>query len=78
MNLCKLGSQEISGLVVAEYDTETQKNINYLIDYSKFLIKSKKLDESILKWQAENKDILKPLGLDYIGLKKVNISLPRN
>lgn len=64
-------TEDISGLIIAEYNLETDKNINYLIDYSKYLIKLKKFDESIVKWQVENKEILKPLGLDAKKLKKV-------
>ncbi len=66
-----LAVSEIQGMVIAEYDSEKEKNINYLVDYSSFLIKSRKADGAIMKWQAENAAILKPLGLDYITLKKV-------
>ena len=64
-------SEDIRGLVIAEYNLETEKNINYLIDYSRLLIKLKKSDETIIKWQIENKEILKPLGLDAKKLKQV-------
>jgi len=61
----------IKGLVISEYDIGKEKNINFLIDYSSYLIKNKQTDDKILNWQAENSNILKPLGLDFISLKKV-------
>jgi hypothetical protein len=61
----------MSGMVITDYDIERHKNINYLVDYSSYLFKSNNIDGKILKWQAENAAILKPLGLDYVTLKKV-------
>jgi hypothetical protein len=53
-----------------DYDVRQSKSINYLIDYSTFLIKNKLFDEKILNWQVENSSLLKPLGLDFQFLKK--------
>jgi hypothetical protein len=59
---------EINGIVIVDY--EIIKRINYLIDYSQFLIKNNKYDEKIMNWQVENLMLLRPLGLDYNFLKK--------
>lgn len=58
-------------MILANYKIEDAKNINFLIDYSQFLIKEKKYDESILNWQAENSFALKPLGLNMPFLLNV-------
>ncbi len=53
-----------------EFDPKKSKNINFMNEYSKFLIKNKKYDEKIINWQIENSELLTPLGLDYEFLKK--------
>lgn len=53
-----------------DYDLEKSKRIQYMFDYSEFLIKNNQYDEKILNWQAENSLLLKPLGLDMVFLKK--------
>jgi hypothetical protein len=58
---------------MSEYDINKETNINYLFDYSEYLIKEKMFDEKIANWQVENIKLLKPLGLDTNQLKKVSI-----
>ncbi len=62
----------IEGMAIIDYDLEKDKNLNYLVDYTKFLINTKHTDEKILNWQAENSALLKPLGLDFKTLKEVS------
>ena len=53
-----------------EFDPKKTKTINYMIEYSKFLIENKKYDDKIMNWQIENSVLLQPLGLNYEFLKK--------
>jgi hypothetical protein len=52
---------------------EKDKSINYLFDYTKYLIRNNQTDEKILNWQAENSSLLKPLGLDFKKMKEVKL-----
>jgi hypothetical protein len=61
----------IQGVVSADYKTEI-RSINYLFDYSEYMIKNRKYDDKILNWQIENSYLLKPMGLDFQFLKSVN------
>lgn len=60
-------------MIIAEYeiDEDNPIKINYLKDYSEFLLKAKLYDEKIVNWQIENKDLLLGIGLDMNVLKKV-------
>jgi len=66
---------EIKDEIIADYniDNDNPVKINYLRDYSEFLLKEKLYDEKIVNWQIENKDLLMGVGLDMNVLKKVNI-----
>ncbi len=61
-------------IVVVDYliDEDNPIKINFLKDYSEFLLNSKLYDEKIINWQIENKDSLISLGLDMNTLKKVS------
>jgi len=61
---------DLNHIVSMEFDVNKHKNINFLIEYSDFLIKTKKFDESIINWQIENSFPLRSLGLDTEFLKK--------
>jgi hypothetical protein len=61
---------DLNHIVSMEFDANKHKNINFLIEYSDFLIKNKKFDESIINWQIENSFPLRSLGLDIEFLKK--------
>lgn len=53
-------------------DEDNPIKINFLKDYSEFLLTYKLYDEKIINWQIENKDSLITLGLDMNTLKKVS------
>ncbi len=63
---------EIKDIVIVNYllDEDEPAKINFLKDYSEFLMQSKCYDEKIVNWQIENKDSLLSLGLDMNTLKK--------
>ena len=64
---------EIKDLIIVDYPIEDDKplKINFLKDYSEFLLKFKFYDEKIINWQIENKESLIGMGLDINELKKV-------
>ena len=62
---------EVSGFVSMNYDVIKNSQINFLFDYSSFLIKDKKCDDKIINWQVENNILLKRIGLDTDFLKEV-------
>jgi hypothetical protein len=70
-NLHLLINLEIIGILSAKYDLNKDKNINFLFDYSKYLITTNKYDDKIINWQVENSMLLKPMGLDFAFIKKV-------
>lgn len=63
---------EMKEIVVIDYQIdENPTKINFLKDYSEFLLQSKLYDEKIINWQIENKESLMKSGLDLNTLKKV-------
>jgi hypothetical protein len=55
------------------YDIWNESRINYLLDYSKFLIKNKIYDRQLIKWQSQNIEMLRSLLQEEITLSKVYI-----
>jgi len=53
------------------YNLSKNPQINYLFDYSSFLIKNKKTDDKIVNWQVENNELLKRSRLDTSFLQEV-------
>ncbi len=64
---------ETSDTIVGEYmiDEDDPIKINFLRDYSEFLLKSHLYDEKIINWQIENRESLMNLGFDMNVFKKV-------
>jgi hypothetical protein len=56
-------------MVFVEY--EMNSRLNFLFDYSKYLIENRKYDQKIAYWQVENSFILKKFGLDTEFLKSM-------
>jgi hypothetical protein len=60
-------------ILMSEYNIEEDKRIEFLYDYSKYLIKNKLYDEKVLNWMVENSHLLKHMGLDFNFVKKVSM-----
>ena len=51
-----------------EYDLEKEKNINFLMDYSRGLLLNKFHDEKIFEWQKEKSSLLKKFGVEILNI----------
>jgi hypothetical protein len=51
-------------IVSLEYDIFRNRNINFLLDYSKLLMENKICDSKITAWQLEKADLLKKIGVE--------------
>jgi hypothetical protein len=60
-------------ILIVDYNLEEDKRIEFLYDYSKYLIKHKCYDEKVLNWMVENSHLLKHMGLDFNFIKKVRL-----
>ena len=58
-------------MTIVNYDISSNPQVQFLFDYSTFLIKNKKIDKQIITWQMENSTLLKKTGLDMEFLNAV-------
>ena len=68
-------------MIAVEYDLEIEKNINFLLDYSKGMMNENINDEKIIEWQNENKGLLKMYGVSLKADKqteKINNNVETN
>jgi hypothetical protein len=62
LNLTNAKLRPVDGLTVKTYyNVYNESLINYLLDYSTFLIKNKFYDKKILNWQIENISLFKSI-----------------
>jgi hypothetical protein len=56
--------KSFQGAIAIEYDIQKEKRIKFLLDYSNAIMQYKINDEKIRKWQTENREELKKLGIE--------------
>ncbi len=62
---------EIKDSIICKYDLDSDKQINFLLDYTKYLTNAKKYDAHIISWQKQNQDLLRNNGIDMNTINSV-------